>query len=184
MTDKLQIEADAECVRSVLDDALALKRPHASGAFQAIDRLEAVALSAIETAAAADAHREEAELTGFEKFAARVGRNRGPGYVVMLTTEEAHELLGLYHLTRAAADEWSDRFDLLTIDHEVTKGYRQHAEQQLGEAREALDKAWSDGVYAMATAVEFSALEEGEPHHGVSKALLARTFAKNPHRRR
>jgi len=43
---------------------------------------------------------------------------------------------------RNQLDEWSDRFDLLTIDHEVTKGYRQHAEQQLAEIHRALD-AWN-----------------------------------------
>jgi hypothetical protein len=44
---RMQIEADAELVRMILEDALALKSPHPSGAFDAIKRLETLALSMV-----------------------------------------------------------------------------------------------------------------------------------------
>jgi hypothetical protein len=60
---------------------------------------------------------------------------------------------------RQQRDELSDRLDLLRIDHEVTKGYRQHAEQQLAAHTDAIRKA-------------NAAMSAGEDGRAVLQALL------------
>lgn len=93
-----------------------------------------------------DAPPTRAQVLQLFKMYTKAAENYGPSHLSPLPAVALRDLCGLALDLMNQNDELSDRLDLLKIDHEVTKGYRQHAEQQLAALRAALPPCPGCGV--------------------------------------